>query len=230
MNNGRAYNCSPIPFYLNCIIVLPMSKIAVDIVLLPEEAMMDCAIAANARLASAKRDDAGLVKKSGDEIILNKKNCLPHISLAMGCINREDLDDIGEILLSLVKLTPKMLNVVGIQKTINSTGEIVSVIQIERSSRLQELHEKICDTVGRYLAFDVTEEMIAGGRAGPSTLEWIKSYPAKSSCSNFSPHITVGYGDLPDFPLLSDFAVSRLALCHLGNHCTCRYILWSAKI
>jgi 2'-5' RNA ligase len=197
-----------------------MSRIAVDVVLLPEEAMMDLAIAANTEL----------VKKYHSGIVLNRKDCLPHISLSMGCIDSRDVTRIGELLLPMVEITPKRLRPVGIGKSTNSSGELVSVFKIERTEQLQKLHEKICDTVKPFFAWDVTEDMIAGGHANASTLGWIENYYVKSAYSNFSPHITVGYGDLADRPLPCDFAVSHQAICHLGNHCTCVKILWSAEI
>ena len=50
-----------------------MAKIAVDVVLLPSEEMMDKAIEINREL----------LKRFDNKIILNKENCLPHISLAI---------------------------------------------------------------------------------------------------------------------------------------------------
>ena len=213
-----------------------MARIAVDIVLLPDEAMMNYAIAANAEIAA----------KFGSEIVLNKRDCLPHISLVMGCVKGGDIARIGELLQPMVSSAPRWLKLVGIQKSTGFSGEIVSALQVERSDGLQKLHEKICDSVKPWFTYDVTGEMIAGGRAlstssplrsksyagqaSPSTLQWIKEYPVKSSGFNFSPHITIGYGDLSDRVLPVDFAVSRLAMCHLGNHCTCTTILWSAEI
>jgi len=197
-----------------------MPVIAVDVVLLPEETMMDYAITAN----------AGLVKRFGGEIVLNKKDCLPHISLTMGCVNQDDVTKIGESLKPLAAIAPRQLKLVDIQKTTSFSGKIVSVLRVERSNQLQNLHEKVCDAVKPFFTYDVTKEMIARGQAGTSTLQWIKNYPVKSSYSNFYPHITIGYGDLPDRELPADFAVSRLAMCHLGNHCTCTKILWSVNI
>ncbi len=74
--------------------------------------------------------------------------------------------------------------------------------------------------------------------AGESTLLWIKHYPEKSSFENFFPHITIGYGEIDDYSFGSRkagslpmrFTASKLALCHLGNHCTCRKILASAEL
>jgi hypothetical protein len=213
---GEHYNALPFVF----IRVSEMARLAVDIVLLPEEAMSDFAVSANAEL----------VQNFVSEIVLDSRKCLPHISLAMGCINDGDILQIGELLLPMVEFIPKKLKPVGIQRTINSSGKIVSVIQVQRTAKLQKLHEKVCRTLKPYFSYDVAEEMMEGGQAGTTVLQWIMSYPDKASYANFSPHITIGYGDLTDRPLPRDFAVSLMALCHLGNHCTCRKILWSAEI
>jgi len=234
--------------------VLPIPRIAVDIVLLPEPAIMDLAIAANAELVKKSRLGVGLITKHlhprssarqahreeqiktpsrswvGSEIVLDKNDCIPHISLAMGCVNRGDIARISGLLQPLAASAPKNLRMVGIQKSTSFSGEIVSVLQVERATPLQKLHEEICEMVRPFFAYDAVENMVAGGRAGQTTLQWIKDYPAKSSYDSFSPHITVGYGDLPDRVLPVDFAVSRLAICHLGNHCTCAKVLWSMEI
>ncbi|MBN2018640.1 MAG: hypothetical protein JW749_00260 [Sedimentisphaerales bacterium] len=197
-----------------------MTRLAVDIVLLPDRPMTDFAIAAN----------AVLVQNFNSEIVLNTKNCLPHISLAMGCINPDDIIQIGESLQGLVLITPKNLKPVCIQKSISSSGQAVSVIQVQRTNELAKLHEMIRRIIRPFFSYDASEDMIAGGRASRSTLQWINGYPDTASNSYFMPHITIGYGDLSDRPLPADFAVSRLAVCHLGNHCTCREILWSVEI
>jgi 2'-5' RNA ligase len=197
-----------------------MSALAVDIVLLPDEAMMDLAIAAN----------AVLVEKFNSKIVLNKNDCLPHISLAMGCIEHEDIERAGELLQPLAAIIPKRLKTGGIQKSTSFSGEIVSVIGIQRTNKLQKLHEKVSGTIKPFFTYDVREDMVAGGKARQTTFQWIANYPEKAGYSNFSPHITIGYGDLPDLGLLPDFAVSRLAICHLGDHCTCGKILWSVEI
>jgi len=43
------------------------------------------------------------------------------------------------------------------------------------------------------------------------------------------PHISVGYGEITGLPSPIEFRATQLALCHLGNHCTCRKVLASAE-
>lgn len=199
-----------------------MGKKAVDVVLLPDEAMTEKAIEANAEL----------VKGFGDKIVLDKESCLPHISLAMGCVDEEDIASVEGILRSIVREYPLGdMTILGVRSSGNSAGEKVSVFEVERTEELQRLHKTIMDRLGAYLGSDVSGDMVyADGEVEESTLLWIRNYREKSSFDKFFPHITIGYGELGDyfsFPI--KFAVSKLALCHLGNHCTCRKILASAE-
>ncbi|MFZ2145582.1 MAG: 2'-5' RNA ligase family protein [Sedimentisphaerales bacterium] len=205
-----------------------MAKIAVDVVLLPSEEMADKTIEANREL----------LKQCADKIVLDRERCLPHISLAMGCIDERDIADIEKILRTIVKQSSLgQLSVIGIHTGTNSAGERVSVIQIEKTEALQSLHEEVMRRLAPYFSYDVRADMLLSPpKASESTLAWIKSYPEKSSFEKFSPHITIGYGEINDYSFPPQgvlrtikFAVSRLALCHLGNHCTCRKILASAE-
>jgi 2'-5' RNA ligase len=199
-----------------------MAEIAVDVVLLPSEEMADKAIAANKEL----------LKQCADKIVLDKESCLPHISLAMGCIDERDIADIEKVLQTIAKqYSLGQLNVIGIHTGTNSATEQVSLLQIERTEALQSLHEEVMRRLAPYFSYDVTADMLLSPpMASESTLLWIKNYPEKSSFEKFSPHITIGYGEINNFSFPIKFTASKLALCHLGNHCTCRKILASVKL
>jgi len=199
-----------------------MGRMAVDVVLLPSEAMTDRAIEANAEL----------VKRFGKKIVLNKENCLPHISLAMGCVDERDVGAITEVLEDIAKQNPLGdLRIVGVAVSTNSVGEKVSCFEVEKTEELQLLHEKVMGELAGYLSAEATADMVYGDEeVAESSLLWIRKYREKSSFGNFFPHITIGYGEIEDGPFPIEFAVSKLALCHLGNHCTCRKILASVKL
>ena len=199
-----------------------MSEKAVDVVLLPDEAMTERAIEANAKL----------VEKFGKKILLHKENCLPHISLAMGYINEVDVAA-AERLLAIIaeRCTVSTLKVTGIRTTMNSKGETVSVFEVEKTTELQSLHQEIMEKMAPYFSHEVTEEMIYGDeQVAQTTLLWIRNYPEKASFTSFFPHITIGYGDAEGQTFPIEFQAPRLALCHLGNHCTCRKILASIEL
>ncbi|MDT8303348.1 MAG: 2'-5' RNA ligase family protein [Sedimentisphaerales bacterium] len=199
-----------------------MAEIAVDIVLLPQEEMADKVISANKEL----------LKQYAHKIVLDRERCLPHISLAMGCIDDIDIDEIGTILTTIAQETSLgQLNAVGIKTETNQAGEKVPVLEIEKTEALQSLHEEVMKKLSEYFSYDVRPEMVlSSAQTSQSTLDWIKNYPEKSSFENFFPHITIGYGEINKFPFPIKFTVSKLALCHLGNHCTCRIILASANL
>lgn len=199
-----------------------MAKIAVDAVLLPSETMAGKAIEAN----------RNLVKEGSNRIVLDKERCLPHISLAMGCIDQNDLVDIRRVLETIAgRYHVQELKVIGVRIGTNSVGEKVSVLQIERPDALQALHEEVMRGLMPYFGYEVTADMVLSPpRAEESTLQWIRNYAEKASFENFFPHITIGYGEIDDFSFPIEFTASKLALCHLGNHCTCKKVLVSTEL
>ncbi|MHC4131824.1 MAG: 2'-5' RNA ligase family protein [Planctomycetota bacterium] len=198
-----------------------MTKKAVDVVLLPEETIADKAIELNAKL----------VEKFGPRIVLNKNNCLPHISLAMGCIDDRDIPDINSILKEVVREVPLgPLEVLNTETETNSAGENVLLFKIENKDELQSLHERTMELLSPFFKYQVTDEMIFDSQVELSTLIWIRDYREKSSYAHFYPHITVGYGEMATTQPRRKFNVSSLALYHLGNHCTCRDVLISIPL
>ena len=199
-----------------------MFRKAVDVVLLPSEAVSARAIEANGLL----------VKRFGGEIVLGEEKTLPHISLAMGCVDEKDVTDIEMVLRQIAEeYSLGDLYITGISVTGNSVGEKVSAFEVEKTGLLQSFHEAVMEKLTPYLSYDVNKDMLYGrADVGESTLLWIKNYREKSSFENFSPHITIGYGEINIQQPRMKFEASRLALCHLGNHCTCQKVLASVEL
>jgi len=199
-----------------------MARIAIDVVLLPSDEMTDYAVEVNREL----------LKTFDNKIILDKENCLPHISLAMGCIDEKDIPDIEEILQDIAKkYSFRELRVVDIRAETIPTGKKVSGFKIEKTKELQLLHEEVMQRLAPYLTYDVIIDMVfSPPEVEEATLFWIRNYPEKSSFENFSPHITIGFGETDKVEVPIKFAASKLALCHLGNYCTCRKVLVSTEL
>ncbi len=199
-----------------------MGQLAVDVVLLPDEVMTTRAIALNRQLATSRRP----------EIALNREDCLPHISLAMGCIEEAEVKAIQTRLEDLARQPHmKQLEVVGVLTSTNSRGETTSLLDVERTEDLQALHEQVMEEMAPFFRYGVTEAMFYDDVVTETTLDWIRTYPEKASYESFRPHVTLGYGQVPAgvvFPI--PFTVTQLALCHLGNHCTCRKILAATRV
>jgi 2'-5' RNA ligase len=199
-----------------------MTQIAIDVVLLPDAVMTGKAITWNREL----------VGRYAREIVLDARTRLPHISLAMGCIVESDLEAIQGLLQELAEQTPALrLHPAGTDISANSLGQKVTLLEIQNSPELQTLHESVMTKLAPYFRHEADATMIHDDVVAETTLEWIRGYREKAAFERFRPHITIGYGELPaGWPLPSGFGVSKLALCHLGNHCTCRRVLASVSL
>ena len=199
-----------------------MEQIAADVVLLPDRAMTEWVTGINEEL----------VRQCHSDIVLGKGTCLPHISLAMGCIDERDMDSFDRLLQRLARETRvKQLEATGIRVSVNARGEYTSLLEIERTDALVALHEAVMREAEPFFSHDVKAAMIADDIVAESTLEWIRDYPEKAAFERFSPHITLGYGRATTktlFPV--SFTASQLALCHVGNHGTCRRVILAVSI
>ena len=177
---------------------------------------MDVAISSNKRLCNSN-------------IVLNKNDCLPHISLLMGCLSFDKLERAQSMLKVIGSQHNAMkLYIPGI-RTVNTPAGDVITLDIAPNEDLQQLHESVVNAFSPLISTDATDDdVLEAQRASGSTLDWINNFITQSSFKNFWPHITIGYlkesGISEQIEPLS-FTTSRLAICHLGNYCTCKVIL-----
>jgi len=205
-----------------------MPKIAVDIALLPPESILDVCIEIN--------------KKGGKKMIvnLNKKDNLPHITLAMGVMDEKDLPVASENLqqisknffplnLELTKFYCKKypLDFVGYRESYG--------FEVGRTDELFNLHQTVMSGLFSIFSYDVTLDMFykeSNEEIKEVSKFWVKNYAVnRTNPDNYHPHISLKSikpeynGELP-----LKFTASRLALCHLGDTCSCRKILWEGKL
>jgi hypothetical protein len=123
-----------------------MGKKAVDVVLLPEESAAKGVIEANIKL----------VERYGRKIVLDEGRCLPHISLAMGCVEEDDIGRAKGMLEDIVKENPLgELLTAGVAVSVNRAGEKVSSIVVAKTRQLQRFHEKVMEVFGPVFSDDV---------------------------------------------------------------------------
>ena len=200
-----------------------MEKTAVDIVLLPPLEIMDKALKINRML----NDFSG-----NKTIVLDKQNCIPHISISMGTLNTaymvefyDDLKDIAK------KYLPYRAEYKGLAAVKTSENEVVSGIDIIKDDCITDLQNDIKNLLLSYNSGEVTSDMVYPDdkKITEFTLNYSSGYLKNSTGDNFSPHITLGYGDVYDLknvPVIpSSFECTGIAVCHLGNHCTCKKII-----
>ncbi len=185
---------------------------AIDIVLLPPDDVMEQIIQINQKLSNKLR--------------LNHIDCLPHISLAMGSI---EVNDLGKFQMDLYRIAcaHKQIRVKLNEFYYTGNSDTASLcLRVGVQDDLSILHESLIKLLGSYSDRFISKDMFFGDdQIDDSSLQWVQNYKIYSSFQNFDPHITIGYGQiaLKECPL--EFEVSKLAVCHLGNRCTCRQIL-----
>ena len=191
--------------------------IAVDIVLLPDPVVRDAAIELNRYL----------VEQHNSAIRLDRDHCLPHVSLAMGCLTPRDLETVTRQLTKLATSHPvSPYPIRGIVTRESGSFAITSSLELERTDALQNLHEAVVQTALPFFTHSPSPAMLAGEKPiAESTLRWIADYAQTSSFERFWPHITLGYGDAGNKQAPKILRSTQLAVCHLGNHCTCREVL-----
>ena len=197
-----------------------MKRLAVDIVLIPDAHLFDQALSIN----------ADLVKNHDSDIVLHATQCLPHISLAMGGIDQDDIRHVQQKLQALWRLYPldDLLRTKGLVYKTNSRGETISSIELAKDKDLQVFHEKVMEHIGPCFEHSITEDMFVGeGPIAQSSLAWVSTFKAEAAHENFWPHITLGYGKAEAAEIRDTFYADSLKLCQLGNHCTCQKVLVS---
>ncbi|NKE71833.1 2'-5' RNA ligase family protein [Candidatus Manganitrophus noduliformans] len=202
---------------------MALNKCAVDIVLLPSEEIMDAALQMNQEL----------LPHFEKKIVLDRNRCLPHLSLAMGALKEEDLPAAANFLEEIASYFPPIpLIFTGIDAGPIATGETVTAWKVDPTAVLQSLHETVFNRLSPLLTHDATAEgFIDFPDVAPASVDWVNRYPDAAAFARFSPHITLGIGALaPDRSFPPRGAASRLALCHLGNYCTCREILFETTL
>ena len=105
-----------------------MTKIAIDIVLLPSDSIM--------------KDIISLINYSAESVIkLNTNNCLPHISLAMAAVDQSSVSAISKSLDHLArKVEAPSIRMTKTKTNIIDNGKYISDISIKVTNELSKLH------------------------------------------------------------------------------------------
>jgi len=193
-----------------------MTKIAIDIALLLPEDIEDFCIKINE--ASEKINPLG------------KDDYIPHITLAMGIIDKKDVKPIQDYLQNL-KINPFKLSVDKIRYKETPEGN-KSSFEVTNTQELQALHETILSNIKQYLQKGASVEMLyKGDETGMSenTKLWLDTHSEKTAFENYWPHITLGcYNAKAELPI--KFKVNTIAFCHVGDGVTCRRIISKYKL
>lgn len=195
-----------------------MNRIAIDIVIIPPEEIMDKVIAINQKEA----------KRGNTWGVLGKDDFYPHISLAMGTIKKEDLTKIQRILTTILKnQKPLKVELVELYYALGSDGLKSYCLRMKRTKEIQKLHEELMNKLLPYFSYDATlEDLFKKDNEETKTPDYINKYSEQFSFGNFDPHLTLRCKEVEFNAFPIHFNVSTIAVCHAGTQTTCRKILF----
>ncbi len=201
--------------------------IAVDIVLIPSPDIISFAIEMNRKI---------IAETAVSPIILGKTKTIPHISVCM-CTLAKNTDILIENLRDIAdKYLPLPITISGIQTVTTASGDLITGLEIHRSDDLFALHTEVMQAAAPFFGRTITPDMLALGtdeELAPFTIPYITHFASHSSYDQYHPHITLGYEqsirehDMSRYPVTC--TGTTLAVCHLGNHCTCHSVVYSFK-
>ncbi len=180
-------------------------KKAINIVILPPDDVIDSVIAIDRR----SNDDS--------DIVLNKENRLPHISLLMGVMDESNL----AIMEAIEELTG---NTDAFGMTIDRYEESKmgnGLLCTAPSQDLSDLHKSLLTKIDPLLTHDSIQQNFADSSVDQAYVEYVNAFPEKQNTENFNPHITTRpqKEPIPELPIT--FIADTIAVFQLGQRCTC---------
>ena len=101
------------------------NKIAVDVVLIPPNNVIQLAIDINKTFPETGTEN----------YVLDAETCIPHITLLMGLITREQIPEVGHRLGALVeKFSALNLKITHVKSSAPPDGKEISVLRIEKTA------------------------------------------------------------------------------------------------
>ena len=190
-----------------------MKKIPIDIVLLPPDDIMDLCINLSERA----------YHRGENQFLRSKTDRLPHISIMMGCLHEEDKNEVINLLETVLKdLTPLQL----ILTSQNTNGGL----DIKKTKELTGLQEKLIENINPLLHQDCELTDLLEDEFDKTSRLWVNDFVEISTGEKFNPHITTHNTREENIKLPINFLANRVALCHMGDHGTCKKILWETNL
>jgi 2'-5' RNA ligase len=206
---------------------LTRARLAIDLIIVPDDAHLALAREANARLRAL-----------GEETTIDLQSALPHISLLMGTVPTARLPLLKESSRPLLDSLPRSLASRGMERFARRMNKDTHWIGLEASPELVALQREATATFAPHLLEGAAVGDFHPGppHAAESDAEFAGDYLNQATGKRFDPHVTVGrsdrsclidFGDL-DFP--KDLRPRGLALAWLGASCTCPQLLWTLDL
>ena len=202
---------------------------AIDVLLLPDAAMLDV----------AQRDNARLRQNYPASFALDATH-RPHISLLQRYVVSKDLDKVYAAVARVLERERP----IGWQLTANGyyyldfNNTALAGIVIQPTPELRRLQQEIVDAVAPYTRPNGTAAAYVNTPTAPGinlpTLDYVNAFVPQRTGKNFNPHVTIGVGQIPfvqqmkaaPFPTFK-FKIAGSAVFHLGNFGTAAKELWA---
>jgi len=198
--------------------------IAIDVLLEPNQAMLDKANASNARLRG--NYSAGYALDATHA---------PHVTMLQRYVRVKDLDAVTAALASLFateRPTELQLTAKGYEYTVWS-GVAVTIFVVERTPELIRLQQKVNDTVAPFSVSGGTSAAFIDTPSNSEIVGYVEHFVPKSSGEHYFPHVTLGVAhedfvkQLKAAPFEAfAFAPKGVAVYQLGNFGTASKKLW----
>jgi hypothetical protein len=200
-----------------------MKKIAIDIALLLSQRINNICLKINRSAGAEAFSD------------LSKENNYPHITLAMGAMDEGDLAAIEN---KVKKISQKFraldLEIIHLGNETTPENKKSSHLTIKPNKKLRELHGMIMSELLPIFSYEIKKEMFfidADENFKKVSKYWVENYGKKhANPQNYHPHISLKCRNAKYNNLPLKFTASKLAICQLGNYCTCRKIIKSINL
>ena len=198
-------------------------KIAVDVVILPPNDVMDKIIAINKQAATA-----GLAWGP-----LGKDDFLPHLSLAMGCVQHDSLETVKSVIEAVSnKFEPILIELYELYYADMPDNAKMYCLRAKNVPELQRLHENLVIELQQHFSYDCTKETLFS-KPGEVVKEpdYINKFHSSYSFEAFDPHVTLRIKEEVRHDALPiTFTANAVAACHAGVMTTCRKKLFAVPM
>lgn len=193
------------------------NRVAVDVAMLLPPEIEEQAMALNRRLIAGQQNPP---------VVLDKNPCLPHASLVMVGLEKENIESIAGEMRRLVKeVMPFDVKIFRSFHFGTEEEPFFSELQLEMSKKLEELHAGTVEIVRPFRVRGITKDMFTEGNETDDFIPpYVETFIDDQCFEKYRPHITIGHGPLPTVEPRT-FTASRVGICHLGNWGSCRQVL-----
>lgn len=201
---------------------------AIDVLLLPDQTMVDV----------AKRDNERLRQNYPASFALDATH-RPHVTLVQRYVVTKDL---GQVYAAVMRVLNRERP---IGWELEATGyyyldfndTALAGIVIAPTPELRRLQQEVIDAVAPFTRPNGTAAAYVTSPSAPGvnlpTLDYVNTFVPKRNGANFNPHVTIGVGQIPfveqmkaaPFPTFK-FKIAGSAVFHLGNFGTAAKELW----